>query len=112
MKIKDLGGNRKVSNPYYQTFHYTNFNVTWWRKLHHGTIPKNKQVLSEKFNHEKSKWPQTLTYPIQVEYSLSCGADILILMSLGANFFNSLRRRSPKPSQTKQTFVLSYYSRV
>lgn len=33
--------------------------------------------------------------PIQVEYNLSCGADILILISLGANFFSSLNSLSP-----------------
>ena len=35
--------------------------------------------------------------PIQVEYNRSCGAEILILISLGASFLTSDKRRSPKP---------------
>ena len=38
--------------------------------------------------------------PIQVEYNRSCGALILILISLGASFFTSDNKRSPKPSLT------------
>ena len=35
--------------------------------------------------------------PIHVEYSRSCGAEMRILISLGASFFTSESNRSPKP---------------
>ena len=37
--------------------------------------------------------------PIHVEYSRSCGADILILTSFGVSFFISESSRSPNPGR-------------
>lgn len=41
--------------------------------------------------------PARILPPIQVEYFRSGGANIFILMSLTANFCNSVNSRSPKP---------------